>query len=321
MWMIRVVIVIMLLAAVGGAVGQELGQQRVARLMVGLAGRIYTHRRSEFQGELAMLQSLPEESGLHYAVGVLLAATVERVTLGKSLTIDNVSKTLGGTRALDTISLDVPAGSIMALVGSNGAGKSTLINLIAGVQQPDAGTITFGGVDVRASGRGGVAFVRPESQLFPDLDIATNLSIGGGGGRGWVLNAKAEQKRAEIALAQLGVSLDTRTRVSELNHADRCIVAMARALQTGCELLMLDEPTKKLTPMGVTRLQMAMDHVRRRGIGVVFASHSIDHVFTVADRVAVLRNGCLVHQSEIAETDPDELVRHIVGAGDEAAAA
>ena len=200
---IRIVIVIMLLAAVGGAVAQEMGQQRVARLMVGLAGRIYTHRRSEFQGELAMLQSLPEESGLHYAVGALLAATVERVTLGKSLTIDNVSKTLGGTRALDTISLDVPAGSILALVGANGAGKSTLINLIAGVEQPDAGTITFGGVDVRSAGRGGIAFVRPESQLFPDLDIATNLTIGGGSGRGWVLNAKAEQRWAEQALAQL----------------------------------------------------------------------------------------------------------------------
>lgn len=318
---VRIVILILLVVAVGGAVAQELGRQRVARLVVGLAGWIHTRRRSEFRGELAMLQTIPNETGLHYAVGALFAATVERVTLGKALTIEGVSKTLGGTRALHTISLDVPAGSILALVGSNGAGKSTLINLIAGVEQPDAGTITFGGVDVRSSGRGGIAFVRPERQLFPDLDVATNLSIAGGGGRGWLLNAKVEQRRAELALAQLGVVIDTRTPVHELNHADRCIVAMARALQSGCELMMLDEPTKKLTPAGVARLQSAMNHVRSEGVGLVFASHSIDHVFTVADRVAVLHNGCLVHQSEIAETDPAEVVRHIVGAGDEASAA
>ncbi|MEM7271855.1 MAG: ATP-binding cassette domain-containing protein [Actinomycetota bacterium] len=289
-------------------------QRRAARLVVGLAGLIYGRRRLEFQGELAMLQETTDDSGLSYAAGVFVAATVERVATRRPLAVDNVSKTLGTTKAVDSISLSVPGGTITALVGSNGAGKSTLINLITGIHRPDHGEIRFGGFTPdRGGNRNEIALVRHDVDLLTTMTVAENLSISPQPGRHWLISARSEHLQATRALQRIGATIDTRARISELSRGDRCLVSIARAVQTGCRLLVLDEPSTSLTDPGVARLVVAMDHLRREGVSIVFASHCLDHVFQVADRVAVLRDGRLVHEQAIAETDPAEVIRHIVG--------
>ena len=238
------------------------------------------------------------------------------------LVFDAVSKRFGGTLAVDSVTLAVRAGEILALLGENGAGKSTLIKMLAGIHAPDGGEIRLAGAPYRhlaanrrATARGQrVAFIHQDLGLIDWMTVAENVSLGVGyRRRRGLISWSASRAQAEAALARAGADIDPDARVMHLSRTDRSLVAIARALAAQAELLVLDEPTASLPADEVARLIGRLRELRGQGLGMIYVSHRLDEVFEVADRVAVLRDGRLVDCLPVADCTPAGLVGMIVG--------
>jgi ribose transport system ATP-binding protein len=232
------------------------------------------------------------------------------------LQVRGVSKTFPGLKALDDVSLAVSAGEIVALVGQNGSGKSTLVKVLAGVHQPDPGSV----VEL-AEIEGEVAslhFIHQDLGLVGTLSTIENLDLDHEHGARILAPApvRAEQKRAEELIAGFGGSFDVRAPVDSLTAAERAIVAIARALDGWTHhnnVLVLDEPTSSLHGEEVDKLFVAVREVAARGAGVIFISHRLDEVIELADRVTCLRDGKLIADVRRGEYDHDDLVALIAG--------
>ena len=241
------------------------------------------------------------------------------------LEVQQLSKRYGSIRALSDVSLSVDEGEIVAVVGENGAGKSTLVRCVARVLPPDSGTIMVDGVELGrrprdAIGRG-LAVVWQDLALCDNLDVTANLFLGRevrGSGR---LRAEAMEREAGSLFNWLGVDLPGLDRpIEQLSGGQRQLVAIARATLNRPKVLVLDEPTASL---GVIESQAILDVVqtlRSQGVAIVFVSHQLDNVFDIADRIVVLRHGCLVADVRSAETHPDDVVALITGADVESTA-
>ena len=247
---------------------------------------------------------------------------------GGSLAFRDVAKTFGGTRALKGVSFEVAPGEIVALLGENGAGKSTLIKILGGIHRADGGAITLAGLPYLhdAATAAGPKAARPISFIHQDLGlvewmtVAENVALAQGyrrkGGRGGWLAAidwRATAEAARAALATVDCDIDPDTRVQALSRTEKSLVAIARALATDCDFLVLDEPTASLPANEVERLFTVMRALKARGVGMIYVSHRLDEVFRVADRVVVLRDGAKVSDGPVAGTSPAALVRQIVG--------
>jgi len=236
------------------------------------------------------------------------------------LEVRDIEKTFPGVRALSGVSFDVRAGEVHALLGENGAGKSTLIKIISGVYEPDGGSILVDGRNVHFSSpddarRAGVATIYQELLLFPELTVAENIFLGhaplAGAGR---IDWRAMRAEAERLLAALEIDdLSPDQIVSALTVGNRQRVEILRALSHDARILIMDEPTAALTESDVTRLFDVVRRLKRRGVGVVYISHRLDEIFTIADRVTVLRDGAFVGAREVAGTNAAELVQMMVG--------
>src|SRR3954468_21711636 len=236
------------------------------------------------------------------------------------LAVDGLSKSFPGVRALHDVRFDVHAGEVHALLGENGAGKSTLIKIVSGVYRPDSGTIQVDGQEVRFAGpqeaqAAGIATVFQELLLFPDLTVAENIFLGHAprstwGGIDWT----TMRARAAEILASLDIhELDVAAPVSTLSVANRQRVEIAKALSLNARVLIMDEPTAALPEADVLRLFAIVRSLRARGVGVVYISHRMAEIFTLADRVTVLRDGELVATRQVAETSEQELITMMVG--------
>lgn len=230
-----------------------------------------------------------------------------------------VEKHFGGTYALKSVSLDLKAGEILALLGENGAGKSTLIKTLAGIHKPDGGEIRFRGEPYthrpsRPNERQPVAFIHQDLGLIEWMTVAENVGLAQGfPGRAGLIDWREAERRAAGALRLVGCEFDPTTRVSSLSRTEKSLVAIARALAVEADVLVLDEPTASLPADEVERLFAALRPLKERGVGMIYVSHRLDEIFRVADRVAVLRDGQLVGQKAVSETTPAELVQMIVG--------
>lgn len=231
------------------------------------------------------------------------------------LSFSNVTKRFGGTLAVDDVSLDIEAGSVVALLGENGAGKSTLIKLLAGVYPIDSGSITFRGAPIAGERNGGaIAFIHQDLGLIDWMSAAENVAFGCGfARRAGLIDWRAVRRRAVEALACVDAGIDPDTPVSELSRTERSLLAIARALATDARLIVLDEPTASLPQGDVEHLFTVLASLRARGVGMIYVSHRLDEIFRIADRVAVMRDGRLVGQKRIEETNPEDLVSMIVG--------
>jgi ribose transport system ATP-binding protein len=241
------------------------------------------------------------------------------------LAVGNLSKTFAGTRALDSVDLDVLPGEVHGLLGQNGSGKSTLIKLLSGVYEPDDGaTVAIHGEQVPLpmgpgeSRKRGVGFVHQDLALVPSLSILENLRtdgfMTGFGGR---IKWKAERARARKSLSGIGLEVDPTLPVSALSAAERAMVALARSLDEISHvergLLVLDEPTAYLPRHDVEELFAAVREVTARGCGVLFVSHRLDEVLTICDRVTVLRDGRKIDTAKTAGSSEAKLMTMIVG--------
>ena len=231
------------------------------------------------------------------------------------LEVRNVSKRFGGTQALSDVGMTVGHGEVVALLGENGAGKSTLIKILAGVYAADSGTISYKGHDTtHAVRRMPVSFIHQDLGLIDWMTVTENISLTLGYSRRFgLIQWTWARRRAERALAKLGADIDPDLRVQSLTRTEKSLVAIARALATDAEILVLDEPTASLPADEVVRLFGALRRLREQGVGMIYVSHRLDEVFEIADRMVVLRDGRVAGERVVASTTPHETILLIVG--------
>ena len=231
----------------------------------------------------------------------------------------DISKRFAATQALDGVSLALAPGEVHALVGENGAGKSTLVKILAGIHQPDGGTILLDGEPIQIAGPAraralGIAVVHQEPRLFPDLTVAENVFIGHApAGRLGSIDWGATRRSAQALFDQLGVQFDVGAPVRGLSMADQQLIEIAKSLSVEARVLVLDEPTASLSAHEVERLFAIVRRLRDRGVAILFVSHRLDEVFDLCDRATVFRDGKHVITTETSALTTADLIRHMVG--------
>jgi simple sugar transport system ATP-binding protein len=236
------------------------------------------------------------------------------------LALSGISKSFGGTRALDAIDWTVEAGEVHCLVGENGSGKSTLIKILAGVHAPDAGgTIlidgdTYDRLTPQQAKALGIQVIFQDLSLFPNLTVLENIAIDLELGAALKpLPRAAMRKSAEAALARLDAHLPLDARVGDLPVAQRQIVAICRGLAANARLLFMDEPTASLTRHEVDLLLASVRRLKEQGVAIVFVSHRLEEVIEIAERVTILRDGKKVGTHPAAEIDDHRLAELMTG--------
>jgi rhamnose transport system ATP-binding protein len=231
-----------------------------------------------------------------------------------------VTKRFGGVIAVENVDFDLRPGEVHALVGENGAGKSTLMKIVHGLYPPDEGTLEVGGEAVEFSSprdaeEAGIAMIPQELDLFPELSVTENLFVGRHRPRTrWgTLDRDAMRAEARERLRSLGVDLDVTAAVKGLSAANQQIVAIARALVGEARAVVMDEPTASLTEREVQQLFRIISDLTSGGVGVVYISHRLEEIFTISDRITVLRDGHHITTAPASELDAEELVRLMVG--------
>ncbi|NUT96075.1 MAG: sugar ABC transporter ATP-binding protein [Saccharothrix sp.] len=193
-----------------------------------------------------------------------------------------IGKSFTGVRALDGVDFDVRPGEVHVLLGENGAGKSTLVKVLAGVYQPDSGTVER---------HGSLAVIHQELTLVPQLSVAENLFLGRPPRRFGIVDKARMRQDAKALLDRVGLDVDPTTPVGDLGIAQQQMIEIARALSLNAQLLVLDEPTAVLTDTETDRLLDIMAELRAQGVGLVFITHHLDEIRRIADRITVLRDG------------------------------
>ena len=234
------------------------------------------------------------------------------------LRMTGIGKRFPGVQALDNVGFEVAPGEIHALLGENGAGKSTLIKILAGAQQPDAGTITFGGETVTMptphdAQRLGIVTIYQEFTLAPNMTIAENVFIGREPGNGVFINWRRMIADTRAITERLGLELKPMAVVRDLNVAEQQMVEIARALSMKSRLIVMDEPTSALSSSEVEKLFRIIRDLKAQGLGIVFVTHRLEEVMQICDRYTVLRDGRQVGGGAIADTTIDGIIRLMVG--------
>jgi rhamnose transport system ATP-binding protein len=235
------------------------------------------------------------------------------------LSLGHASKAFGAIRAVEDVSIDLHAGEVHALVGENGAGKSTLVKILGGVHLPDSGSLRIDGHDVvlhgpAAARDAGVAIIYQEPIMFPDLTVAENIFIGRQPLRvARRIDVDTMHSQVTEIFDRLGVPLDPGRIARGLSIAEQQIVEIAKALSLEAKVIVMDEPTAALSATEVERLFRVVDTLRAAGAAVLFISHRLEEVFSLCQRVTVLRDGRLVLSSVVSGLTADDLVRAMVG--------
>jgi ABC-type sugar transport system ATPase subunit len=234
------------------------------------------------------------------------------------LTLRGISKTFGPVRALTRVDMEIPPGKVTALVGDNGAGKSVTIKTVSGLWPPDSGEILWERKPVHFHGprdaeHVGITTIYQDLALCDNLDIVQNMFLGHEPLRHFVLDEGTMEKRAKETLSELSVTTirSIRQTVASLSGGQRQSVAVAKALLSQPKLVIMDEPTAAL---GVAQTRQVLDLIKRlagRGVAVVVVSHNLNDVFSVADRIVVLRLGRTVAQGPVSDFDSQIVVDYM----------
>ncbi len=231
----------------------------------------------------------------------------------------NVSKSFGGVHALRDVTVEAYTGEVHALCGENGAGKSTLMKILAGAITEFDGSIELAGKPLTFRGPrdaedAGIRIIYQELNLVPDLSVAANIFLGRErtAGFGW-LDHRAMEAEARRLFDRLGAPIPPRARLGDLRIGDQQMVEIAKALAFGGEVIIMDEPTSALSDAEVARLFRVIADLRKSGAVVLYISHKMNEVFTLSDRVTVLRDGRFVASAPRAESSPEQVVRWMVG--------
>ena len=234
------------------------------------------------------------------------------------LTMRGISKEFPGVRALHNVDFTLCKGEIHALMGENGAGKSTLVKCLTGVYEKDTGEICIDGNDGPVSIRSpedaqnlGISTVYQEITLCPNLTVAENIFIGRGNYH--FVNWRAQEKKTDEILKRLNIPAKANQQLGTCSLAIQQMVAIARAVDMDCKVLILDEPTSSLDEREVELLFTLMRDLKSRGVGIIFITHFLDQVYEVCDKITVLRNGELVGEYKIKDMPKVELISAMLG--------
>lgn len=234
------------------------------------------------------------------------------------LRCEGITKTFSGHVALDSVNFTLERGECHSLVGENGAGKSTLIKIITGAYIRDAGLITLEGRAVHfntpeEAQAAGVVAVYQEINLLAYRTVAENIFLGREPRRLGFVDWKRMTREADALLERLGLDINARATLGDLNIALRQMVAIARGVSLGAKVLVLDEPTSSLTEKEVSILYDVIRRLKAEGVGIVYISHRFDELYAVCDRVTVLRDGKYVATHELANLERLDLVCLMLG--------
>lgn len=236
----------------------------------------------------------------------------------------NICKRFGAVEALKNVNFEVGEREIVGLVGDNGAGKSTLMKVLTGAYSADSGDIYFEGKKVHfshpiESRKMGIEMIYQDLALAEDIDIAGNIFLGREpkkkilGNLFSLMDIKKMHKESEKTLKKLNINIpSTKRKVRILSGGQRKAVAIGRATYWDAKLVIMDEPTAALAIREVSKVLELIKGIRERGISVVFISHNLQEVFSIVDRIVVLRSGELAGARKINETDMDEIARLMI---------
>ena len=230
------------------------------------------------------------------------------------LSVTGLVKDFGGIRALNGVNLEVAPGTVHGLVGQNGAGKSTLIKILAGIYQPDAGTIRINGeihsrLNPPLAEKLGIQFIHQERLLVPTLTVAESLYLGAEPRLGSWINRRLMNEQAVTALQDyFGLAISPNTLIGELTAAQQQTIQITRALLRKASVLVLDEPTATLVRREVDLLFKTLQRLRNSGLTIIYISHYLNEIETLCDRVTVLRNGVDVATVEPRKTSMASIV-------------
>ena len=234
------------------------------------------------------------------------------------LEMRGITKSFPGVQALRGVDLDLRAGEVLALLGENGAGKSTLIKVLAGAHRPDAGIIRWNGIETTLADpvqaqRLGIAVIYQEFNLIPALSVRENIFLGRERTTGGFLRRDQEQRQARALFERIGVEIDPEASCLHLTVAQQQVVEIAKALSQQARLIVMDEPSATLTPPEVERLFTIIRDLQARGIAVLYISHRLEEIFTIADRVTVLRDGQHIATLRRDQVSREQLIELMVG--------
>jgi ribose transport system ATP-binding protein len=234
------------------------------------------------------------------------------------LELKGISKGFPGVQALSDVDLYIRRGEVHALVGENGAGKSTLMKILSGAYTKDKGIIRVEGKEVEIKSPKnaeelGISIIYQELNLAHGFSVAENIYLGRQPNKRGIVSWKTMIKDAENLLEQLGIDIDVRQKVSELSIAQQQIVEIAKAISYQAKVVIMDEPTSSLTQQEISILFSIIRRLKEQNVSVIYISHRLEEVFTICDRVTVLRDGNIIGTMEVKETGRNQLISMMIG--------
>jgi D-xylose transport system ATP-binding protein len=236
------------------------------------------------------------------------------------LRVSHLTKEFPGVIALQDVSFDLQEGEVHALCGENGAGKSTLIKVLSGIHPARSyqGTIELNGQPVQFQNiadaqKAGIAVIYQELALIREMTIAENIFLGSEPKRGLLIDWNLMYSKTRKLMRQFELALDPSSRVGDLGVGQQQLVEILKALSKNSKILLLDEPTAALAESEVEILLKIVRGLKEKGITCVYISHKLDEVFSIADRITVLRDGKSIVTLQKTQTNKNEIIRHMVG--------
>jgi len=234
------------------------------------------------------------------------------------LEMKGITKIYPGVVALDKVDFSVNQGEVHALLGENGAGKSTLIKILSGAVQRDEGEIWLDGKSLGQYSpndaiKMGISVIYQEFNLVPKMSVEENIFFGKEYHKGFFIEQNTMIKQTLEVFKLLGIDIDPRTKVSNLNIAYQQMVEIAKAIINKAKLIVMDEPSAALSTYELEILFKLIQKFKKEGTSIIYISHRLEEVFEIADRVTILRDGKFVDTKLVSTTNKDELIRLMVG--------
>ncbi len=233
--------------------------------------------------------------------------------------MNGIHKAFGANQVLSGVDFDLREGEVHALMGENGAGKSTLMNILTGLHARDEGTILVDGKETyfanpKEAERQGIAFIHQELNVWPDMTVLENLFIGREMSSGFgLLRMKEMKSLAKEQFKRLSVDIPLNVEAGQCSVGQQQMIEIAKALLTDTKVIIMDEPTSALTEREIEKLFEVIASLKKEGVSIVYISHRMEEIFTICDRITVMRDGRTVDTKEIPHTNFDEVVKKMVG--------
>jgi ribose transport system ATP-binding protein len=233
--------------------------------------------------------------------------------------MENIHKAFGTNQVLTGVDFDLLDGEVHALMGENGAGKSTMMNVLTGLHAGDSGIITIDGKETyfknpKEAEQSGITFIHQELNIWPDMTVLENLFIGKELKNSFGLLKTTEMKAlAKKQFDRLAVSIPLDKEARSCSVGEQQMIEIAKALMTEAKVIIMDEPTAALTEREISKLFGVISSLKKAGVSIIYISHRMEEIFSICDRITVMRDGKTVDTKAIPETDFDEVVRKMVG--------